>query len=340
MSQKTHLSISKRSEIVQGFLYGERSADLARMHGISQKTVYNLVNKYSQDKELKNKPKSGRKRVTSRKEDRVIQRLCQKNPRLGTRNITKDACETIGRELSQPTVRRRLKEFGFKCYIARKQPLISEKNKKLRLEFARKYISKPSAFWENVLFTDESSFSYHGSYGRVYIHMKPQKRGQQRPSLPTQRHGGGTVMFWGCISVSSVGSLVEVQGTMNQSKYIEVLNDYACPSGDNLIGSDFVLQQDNAPCHKGKIVSKFIDGIGLATLDWPPQSPDLNIIENLWAYVKQKRTIALGQTKEEAVENIKAIWENISIDYLINLYKSIPKRLQAVIDAKGANTKY
>ena len=77
-------------------------------------------------------------------------------------------------------------------------------------------------------------------------------------------------------------------------------------------------------------------------MEWPAQNPDLNIIENVWRKMKielQKRvhnitTVALLE------EAIRDIWTKIAVEFLQNLYESIPKRIKQVIKSKGNITKY
>ena len=53
-------------------------------------------------------------------------------------------------------------------------------------------------------------------------------------------------------------------------------------------GSDSYFQQDNAPCHTSRIVREYLAENDVLTLDWPPQNPDINIIENIWHIIKRK----------------------------------------------------
>ena len=39
--------------------------------------------------------------------------------------------------------------------------------------------------------------------------------------------------------------------------------------------------QDNVPCYKAKIVLSFLEEEGIGVMKWPPQSPDMNPIENV-----------------------------------------------------------
>uniref|UniRef100_A0A3B1IST3 Transposase Tc1-like domain-containing protein n=1 Tax=Astyanax mexicanus TaxID=7994 RepID=A0A3B1IST3_ASTMX len=75
-------------------------------------------------------------------------------------------------------------------------------------------------------------------------------------------------------------------------------------------------------------------------LAWPANSPDLNVIENLWAIVKRKIRDRKPTTLDQLKQNIATAWEAVSAETCDKLVKSMPRRLQAVIQAKGAATKY
>lgn len=133
-------------------------------------------------------------------------------------------------------------------------------------------------------------------------------------------------MFWGSMSYNGVGDLVPVDGSMNQHQYLRILNECAFPSGDRLIGEAFILQQDNAPCHKSRMITKCLAEIGVQTLDWPPQSPDLNVIENVWSYIKRYRSTDLTRTRDETITEITNAWNEISEEFLHSLVDSVLTR--------------
>ena len=75
---------------------------------------------------------------------------------------------------------------------------------------------------------------------------------------------------------------------------------------------------------------------------WPAQSPDLNPIEHIWVHLKKKLA-----EYETSLNEIHELWERIQVDWegilakdCQNLIKSMPRRVQAVLKAKGGYTKY
>ena len=76
---------------------------------------------------------------------------------------------------------------------------------------------------------------------------------------------------------------------MNQSQNLTILNERAFTSGDRFIGLSFILQQDNAPCHKNTIIKIFLLENFIETVNWPPQSPDLNVADCSHIEIKSGR---------------------------------------------------
>ncbi len=77
---------------------------------------------------------------------------------------------------------------------------------------------------------------------------------------------------------------------------------------------------------------------GIPVLNWPANSPDLNPIENLWGIVKRKMRYARPNNAEELKATIRATWALITPEQCHRLIDSMPRRIAAVIQAKGAQT--
>jgi hypothetical protein len=112
--------------------------------------------------------------------------------------------------------------------------------------------------------------------------------------------------------------------------------------GNMAISGTSIFQQDSAPCHKAKVVTKWFSDNNVSLLqNWPPNSPDLNVIENVWTIMK-RRVAAHKPTSEAQLKAIiKEVWvREISPDYCKSLVRSMPDRIMSVIRNKGFPTKY
>ncbi len=113
------------------------------------------------------------------------------------------------------------------------------------------------------------------------------------------------------------------------------------PSADKLYGdADFIFQQDLALAHTAKGTKSWFNDHGVTVLDWPANSPDLNPIENLWGIVKRKMRDTRPNNADDLKAAIKATWASIPLQQCHKLITSMPCRIEAVIKAKGAPTKY
>ena len=71
-------------------------------------------------------------------------------------------------------------------------------------------------------------------------------------------------------------------------------------------------------------------------MKWPAQQQDLNMIENIWLYIKRElqKSVVNVATKNDLLREIQSVWRNIELDYIRNLYQSITDRLDSITKMK------
>ena len=134
-----------------------------------------------------------------------------------------------------------------------------------------------------ILWSDETKIELFGVNSKRYVWRKPGTAHHLPNTIPTVKHGGGSIMLWGCFSAAGTGRLVAIEGKMNAAKYRDILEENLFQSALDLrLGRRFTFQQDNDPKHTAKITKEWLRNNSVTILDRPSQSPDLNPIEHLW----------------------------------------------------------
>ncbi len=337
------LTPGKRLSVAQkAFIWGLYSSDtpaanIATIMKISPKAVYCCIKRCQELGDLNRKPGSGRKRKTSEKEDRRIVREIKKDPLLSGADVRR----TLNLEnISERTVRRRITESGeFYSRWQTPKPLISEKNRLLRLEWAKKHENWTLEQWGKVFWTDESPFTLRN-------HTKRRgwaRRGKRLTSahiLPTVKHDR-KIQVWGGFCAEGVGTIYRIPGILDKNGYKLILENKLKPSLVKFFpNGDGVFQQDNDPKHTAKINQQWVSENINEVMKWPPQSPDLNPIENLWALVDEECRDRKPKNEEELFKIIETTWYNMSEEILYNLVESMPRRVEAVFANNGWATEY
>ena len=151
-------------------------------------------------------------------------------------------------------------------------------------------------------------------------------------------------MIWGCMTAHGPGFICKIEGTIDRRLFKRILEEdlYETIEEYEMDATRVICQHDNDPKHKPKSVQEWLGEQPFEVLEWPPQSPDLNPIEHLWALLKRR----LNQY-ETPPSGMLELWERIRFQFYENtedecarLYESIPRRIEAVLMAKGMWTDY
>ncbi len=100
-------------------------------------------------------------------------------------------------------------------------------------------------YWKHVLWSDETKINIFGSNGVKRVWWQPGEEYKDKCVLPTVKHGGGSVMVWGCMSAA--GEIQFIERTMNSNMYCDILKQSMIPSLQRL-GRRAVFQHDNEQC--------------------------------------------------------------------------------------------
>lgn len=213
--------------------------------------------------------------------------------------------------------------------------LLRPQNREKRLAFALRYRDDVDTI-RNVLWSDETSVQCYPQKRKISVIVHSSTADVDIPFAPAVQQGGFKVMFWGCFSFHAIGPLLEIEGTIDQHSYLKLIKDEVEPQ---LNASEVPLtyMQDNARPHTAKIVTRYLGEKNIPTLNWPPQSPDLNPIKNIWHIIKQDlyTQSTFPKNRTDLIDRVFKIWEKIDKPLLETLSKSVTHRLYAVAAAKG-----
>lgn len=284
--------------------------------------------------------KSGRPRITTKAENRILKKIIKENRRARAGELTVLWRDAIKKDVSVDTCKRVMRRMGYGFYTAKEKPLLTKKQKTNRVKFAQKHRNWTADQWRRIIWSDESKFEVTVGDERSKV-IREKGEAFHKDCLKRKVKFPASVMIWGCMSAQGVGCLQFIEGTVNAEKYKSILQESLLPSIPKLKHRNkFTFQQDGASCHTAKTTMAWLKKKKIPTMAWPSSSPDLSPIETLWWKMKKMLRKDPSRSKADLKEKLSLVWNGITPEECRALVDTMPLRIKAVQDAKGDATKW
>ena len=251
------------------------------------------------------------------------------------------------------TISHALETQGIKKHIPTKQPLLQLIDAKRRLAWAKAHRHWTVEDWRGVIWSDECSVERSKDPWFWWVFQSASEcyypdcvKGQR--SVPDVK-----LMVWACFYWDTLGPLVPIiPGNLDSHAYYAILNTHLLPILQEVETQfqDPLFVQDNARPHTAHLIQQWLSDANVNVEKLPAHSPDINIIEQVWIPLKgllQEKYPGIAEMKG-GVDIIKArlaevlpeLWGMLEPEFLKALVGSMPSQIQAIIAARGWNTKY
>lgn len=313
-------------------------------------TVKNFKIRYLTRGHVNNLPRPGRPPKLSKRDKRAIRRAIKKDPKATRAHILK----TCAPHVSSDTLYRYLQSLDMRKWLAKKRPRLTEERASKRLAWALERMNWTEEDFCGTLWSDECSVEKSDDAKQIWVFREPSQKWDTEMIHDKPKGKGVSLMVWGCFWGNTRGTFVPlVVKSVNAVVYKRLLSYCVLPVLEHIqivTGKPARFQQDNAPVHKAEIIEKFFKKHKVVVDQHPPYSPDLNPIEHVWVHLKRLlhlRYPDISETKgkpdkvkQRLAEVLPLVWDEIPEELFENLWRSMPRRVAAVIQAKGWYTRY
>ena len=320
--------VSKRKH-VQILLEGKKHSpkEISSIVGVSVATVYNIISRIKTECSLVHRQGAGRPGKLIPKIKRFVAKVISNDPSISIRDLTTKCPVKVGTN----TMSRCLKTLEYSKPYPKAVPLLSEKNRIYRLQWAKNNVNKP---WEHAVFADEASIWL--CRGRVRMWTK---KGYERIQ-PTVKHTQ-KINIWAAFSSMGTFPLFMFTQILDAKLFVKILEVHLLAQASVFHKNNWFLVQDNDPKHTAKLTKAWMQEYMPGNrFEWPSQSPDINPIENIFAWIKQELVKRRAKNISDLKSQLTEVWESINADFLHNYWSSMPKRCNLVIENNGGKIDY
>lgn len=360
--------VRTRIDIVLGHERGDSARTIAESLNLSLNAVCHWINEWETGGDMEVKPRSGRPPVltTSAKlharallKQRGFGGLARAARELQAGGYTNTVVNpsTLSRMLHEPAMKQ-----PTRLVPDRSKPKagLTSLDKVRRLKFAR---DNSDRCFDNVMFTDRKRY-YFRYPGSKVPSVQWHEAGEPQYVVKANRPKCVNV-YMGITKFGTTGPVL-ITGTSRQhstyttkagkqarnitaAEYSVVLKDHLLPKGNELMRAhgqyNWVFQQDNDPAHKnaGSVISLYRrrHNLNISLLsNWPPHSPDLNLIENVWAVVQAELDNMGCKSFATWKKRLIRLLECVPQQWLTKAYMGMQQRLRDVVRLRGDKIKH
>lgn len=273
-------------------------------HPVSRVGVLKFLRRFKESGTIARAPGTGRTSKVTADIRKLIEDQMQKNDEttgLELQQLLKKA----GVDASVLSIRRWRKDIGWTSKSTSYCQLIRDVNKMKRLTWANQ--NKDMTF-EDLIYTDETTVQIETHRQTSCYKRGCKPRYKPRPKHPVRVH------VWAGISHRGRTRLCIFEGKMNAPLFISILRSSLLPFIKDIYPNGHRFVQDNDPKHCSKLARKFYEEEGVNWWPTPPESPDLNPIENLWHELKEYiRREVKPTAKAQLIVGIKKFWITVTV---------------------------
>lgn len=268
-------------------------------------TCKNWWSRYCETGEVNTLPRSGRPKSLTPLQEAEIVAIFENQPFRSVVSIAEEY------NVGVKPIHSLLTKNALRCRVAAKQTQLTEEHKLNRLAFCEAML----ADWDEnrlktIVFSDEKVFSTDVRWRRK-VYRPRGTRYEQKFTQKEKRSGRITSAFWGAISSDGPGGLMAIETRLNAQQYRQIIVNTVEPLM-NSFDVPHVFMQDNSSVHTSRIVMDCLSTRNFRVLNWPPLSPDLNPIENVWSYITRDWPVFDHRNQDALNELVVHRWNSLN----------------------------
>lgn len=337
--------ILKRKFVIEEYGKGKTRSEILKAGkplNLNAMFIKRTLDRYEDTNSFEDRPRPGRPRTQrTPKTIKAVREKIRRNPRRSIRKMAKE-------HQTSPKSMQRLcrNDLGVYPYKLQKCQLLSEATKQKRLDRSKKLLKRHNdGTLDNIIFSDEKLFTVEAAFN--HQNDRVLSKGVQeipkgvRKIKKTQKPA--SLMVWAAVSSKGRSPLIFVPNgvKINKEVYInQILEGGLIPWTDELYpDGDWTFQQDGATSHTANLSQQWCRTNCprfLAKEEWPPSSPDLNVLDFcVWSVLEAKACATPARSTEVLRHKLEKAWAEIDQNILRAAVESFPRRLRAVIKARG-----